>query len=226
MTDYGYSGNLLLVNRSTREIRKEPLDPEFADHFIGGRGLGARFLYELCPRGTDPLGPENPLIFMNGPLEGTKIPTTSRYTVVTKSPLTGIYAYSVASGFWGVKMKAAGLDALVIMGQAERPVYLVVDNDGCQIKDASAFWGMPTFETQRSVVAELQSQNREYKVACIGPAGENGVKFASIISENRAAGRCGVGAVMGSKKLKAIAVDGRFSPRRSRGATEGAQGRL
>jgi aldehyde:ferredoxin oxidoreductase len=211
MTDYGYAGKLLFVNLTTREIKEEPLDREWSNRFIGGRGLGARLLYELCPRGTDPLGPDNPLIFMSGPLEATKVPTASRYTVVTKSPLTGIYAYSVASGFWGVKMKAAGLDGLVITGQAERPVYLVVDNDGCQIKDASAFWGMPTFETQRSVVAELH--NKEYKVACIGPAGENGVKFASIISENRAAGRCGVGAVMGSKKLKAIAMDGRFSPR-------------
>ena len=211
MTDFGYAGKVVCVNLTTREIKEKPLSPELAHLFIGGRGLGAGLLYELCPRGTDPLGPENPLIFMNGPLEATKVPTASRYTVVTKSPLTGIYAYSVASGFWGVKMKAAGIDALIITGQAEKPVYLVIDDGGCQMRDASAFWGMHTFETQRSIQAEVHNEN--CRVACIGPAGENRVKFASIISENRAAGRCGVGAVMGSKKLKAIAVDGTGSPR-------------
>jgi len=94
MTDFGYAGKVVFVNLTTREIKEKPLNPELTHLFIGGRGLGARLLYELCPRGTDPLGPENPLIFMNGPLEATKVPTASRYTVVTKSPLTGIYAYA------------------------------------------------------------------------------------------------------------------------------------
>jgi aldehyde:ferredoxin oxidoreductase len=210
VTYCGYAGRVLFVNLSTHRIVDEPLDPELIRLFIGGRGLGAGLLYDLCPKGADPLGPENPLIFMNGPFEATKVPTASRYAVITKSPLTGIYAYSVASGFWGVKMKAAGYDAMVITGQSEKPVYLVLDDQGCRIREAGALWGMSTFETQKSVAAELG--HKDYRVACIGPAGENRVKFAAIISENRSAGRCGTGAVMGSKRLKAVAVNGRFSP--------------
>ncbi len=208
----GYMGKILRVNLSTGEIGEEPINEEIAKKFIGARGYAAKILYDEVSPDADPLGEKNKLIFATGPLTLTPSPTSGRYDVVTKSPLNGVIAGSNSGGFWGPELKKAGYDILIIEGKSEKPVYLWVTEDKVEIKDASHLWGKDTYETTDKIIEELGGDN-QIKVACIGPAGENLVKFSAIINEKaRAAGRTGVGAVMGSKKLKAIATRGHKRP--------------
>jgi len=204
---FGYMGKILRVNLTKGEITEQPLDMSIAKDYIGGAGYAARLLFEEVPASADPLGPENKLIFMTGPLTGTAFPTTARYEVVAKSPLTGIYGEASSSGFWGATFKRTGYDGIIFEGESPKPVYLSVTNDKAELKDASHLWGQDATEVQLSVKEELR--DKRANVACIGPAGEKQVLLACVMNdEGRAAGRCGLGAVMGSKNLKAVAVSG------------------
>ena len=197
----GYMGKILRVNLTTGKTSEEPLNEEIARKFIGARGYGAKIIFDEVSHNTDPLGSENKLIFATGPLTLTTAPTGGRYNVITKSPLNGVIAGSNSGGFFGPELKKAGYDMLIVEGKSEKPVYLWITDEKVEIKDASHLWGKDT------ILSELGNKN--IKVACIGPAGENLVKFACIINDKaRAAGRTGVGAVMGSKMLKAVAVKG------------------
>lgn len=204
----GYMGKILRVNLSNQEIQIEPLNEQWAEKFIGGSGLGAKYLFEMTDEKTDPLGPENPLIFMNGPFTGTSVPLSGRHGVVSRSPLTGIFGESDVGGTWGSNLKKAGFDGILITGKSEKPVYLWIHNDKVEIRDASHLWGKDTYETDSIVKSET---HEKAVVSSIGQAGENQVSIASIMTDGRdarAAGRCGMGAVMGSKNLKAIVVLG------------------
>ena len=204
---YGYHGIALVVDLTTRTVRREPLPETVLRNFIGGTGLASYLLYQHCPPGTDPLGPENPLIFACSPLVGSRLTTSSKFAVAAKSPLTGMIGDSLSSSFLAVELKRAGCDALVIKGRAERMTLLSIEDDDVKFLDADHLVGLNTFDTEQSVRNDL---GRRFRVACIGPAGENGVRFASIANDGgRQAGRTGTGAVMGSKNLKAVAVRGR-----------------
>jgi aldehyde:ferredoxin oxidoreductase len=202
----GYIGKMLRVNLSARTVKTETLDLAMAQKFIGGRGLGTKiFMDEVSPT-VDALSPDNKLIFMTGPLTGTNTPTGGRYMVITKSPLTGTVASSNSGGFWGPELKFAGYDAIIFEGKASSPVYLNINNETVEIKDASALWGKVVSETTDILEKEYGDKVR---VVAIGPAGENLSRIAAIMNDRgRAAGRSGVGAVMGSKNLKAITVRG------------------
>ncbi len=203
----GYMGRIGFVNLSTGEIREDKLDDTLARDFIGGYGLGVRILFEHLKKGIDPLGPENILGFTTGPLTGTKTPTGGRYMAVCKSPLTGGWGDANSGGYFGSEMKAAGWDAVFVTGIAPTPQYLLVTNEGLTLKDASHLWGEDTAETEAMIKAELD--NAKIRFACIGPASENLSLISGIINDKgRAAARSGMGAVMGSKKLKALAVFG------------------
>jgi len=202
---YGWIGKVLRVNLTIGKISIEDLNPKTAKDFIGGRGLGAKILFDEIDPKIDPLSPENKLIFVTGPLTGTGAPAGCRYMVVTKSPLTGAIANSSSGGEFAPELKFAGYDLIIFEGKSEKPVYLWIKNGRAEIRDARELKGKNTTETEDIIRANTD----EYaKVACIGPAGENLVRFACVISGGRAAGRSGVGAVMGSKNLKAIAVRG------------------
>ncbi len=202
----GWMGKLARVDLTTGQITIEPIAPELLEKYIGGRGLGARLLYDEVPQTVEPLAPENKLIFTVGPLTGTKVPTSGRFSVTTKSPLTGTIFDSNSGGFWGVKFKRCGFDALIVQGRSAFPVYLVIKDNQLELKQAKALWGQDVSATTEQLLA---AEGTKASVACIGPAGENLVKMASIINDgSRALGRGGVGAVMGSKNLKAIVVDG------------------
>ena len=203
----GYMGKILKVNLSTGKISEEPLNMNFAKMFLGGSGLACRILYDMINKDTDPLGPENPLIFMTGPLTGTIAPSCGRYVVCAKSPLTGIWGESNSGGKFGPMLKFSGFDGIIIVGRSEKPVYLSIINGSAELRSAEHLVGKNTFETQRILAEELGE--KRISVACIGPAGENLVKYAAIMNDGgRAAGRTGMGAVMGSKNLKAVAVFG------------------
>lgn len=201
----GYAGKQLWVDLSGRHMEVRPTEFEFANEYVGGRGFTSRIQYEKVKPDTDPLGPENVLIFAAGPVVGTQVPGSSRTIVAGRSPLTGILGDSSMGGNFAPALKFAGWDLLVFEGRADSPVYLLIDNDKVEIKDARHLWGKDFFETEEILKAELGS---DVKVAGIGQAGENLVKFASVMSNHRAAGRAGMGAVMGSKNLKAVAVRG------------------
>ncbi len=200
----GFRGKIAVFNVSTHEITTEPLDESIALNFLGGAGYAVRYLYDRIDRETDPLGPDNLLLFMTGPLTGTSAPTAGRWVVCAKSPLTGIWGESNCGGSFGAEMKFAGIDGILIKGVSENPVYIYVADSVREIRDASHLWGSGIYETHR----KLKEVDRHAKVACIGPAGENLVKYATIGSEERAAGRTGMGTVMGSKKVKAVVVRG------------------
>ncbi len=207
---YGnWGGRFLRVNLSTGEVKVEEYGEELAKKWLGSRGGLAIYLLlkEMDPK-ADPLGPENKLIIAPGPLSGTSAPTGGRYNVVTKSPQTGFITMSNSGGYFGAELKFAGWDAIVVEGQSEKPVYIYIKDDHVEIRDASHLWGGKVVsETEAAIKKEIGSN--KLHIASIGPAGENLVKFAAIINDgHRAAGRAGVGAVMGSKKLKAIAVEG------------------
>lgn len=203
---FGYQGVILRVNLSDGSIVKENLNLEDAHKFIGGRGLGTKlFMDEVSPN-VDPLGNDNKLIFITGPLTGTNTPTGGRYMVVTKSPLTGTIASSNSGGYWGAELKFAGYDGIIFEGKSEKPVYLLIEDDEVKIMDASNIWGKVVSEATDILENIHGSKSR---VAVIGNAGENLSHIAGIMNEKgRAAGRSGVGAVMGSKNLKAVVVRG------------------
>ncbi len=205
----GYMGKLLVVDLTAGTVREEALDDNLARDFVGGAGYAARYLYnELGPH-TDPLGPENTLMFMTGPLVGTRAPSCGRYEVCALSPLTGIWGESNSGGFWGAELKFSGYDGIVIRGRAEKPVWLsVIEGQPPALHEATGLWGLDSYETQQRLRDQLGDP--KVRVACIGPAGENRVLYAAVMNDHgRAAGRTGMGAVMGSKNLKAIAVRGR-----------------
>ena len=202
----GWMGTILRVDLTSGGIVKEPLDVEMAAAYVGGRGLASRILYDELNMGCDPLGPENMLIFITGPLTITGALSSGRYMVVTKSPLTGTVCTSNSGGYFPEAFKTAGYDAIVFTGRAERPVYLLVQDDHVELRDASGLWGRDVPATCEKVRRET---HRGVRVACIGPAGENLVRYAAVMNDvNRAAARSGVGAVMGSKNLKAVVVRG------------------
>ena len=202
----GYTGKILRINLTDQVAKVEETPLEMARDFIGGAGFGIKYLYDEVPAETDALGPENKLIFASGPFSGTSVPCASRMCVTGKSPLTGAVGMATTGGQFPVELKFAGYDALIIEGKAEKPTYVSIKNGDVKFRSAKKVWGMKTTDTQQIIKNELNDQN--YRVACIGPAGENLSKMACIINELRAAGRKGLGAVMGSKNLKAIAVRG------------------
>ncbi|MEE8420535.1 MAG: aldehyde ferredoxin oxidoreductase family protein [Dehalococcoidales bacterium] len=202
----GYVGQILRVNLGNRGVSKEPLREDWAEDFVGGVGLSARILYEELAPKIDPLGPENKLVMMTGPLNGTMLPAASRSSVCAKSPYTGSFFHSIFGGYLGPELKFAGYDGLIMEGRAEKPVYLWIDDDRVEIRDAGHLWGKDPFKTQQILRQEIGDD--EIHIATIGQAGERGLPYAMILCDIRAAGRGGMGAVMGSKNLKAIAVRG------------------
>ena len=203
---YGYHGKALVVDLSSGAHRWDNIPEQVLRSFIGGIGLGTYLLYKYCPAGADPLGPDNPLIFAASPLVGSRLTTSSKFAVMTKSPLTGFIGDSLSSSFLATELKKSCGDALIIVGQAETPTLLFIEDGVPQFLDAAGLMGMGTFDTEQAVKERLGRQTR---VASIGPAGENLVRYASIANDGgRQAGRCGPGAVMGSKNLKALALQG------------------
>jgi len=203
---YGYHGKALVVDLSSGAHRWDNIPEQVLRSFIGGIGLGTYLLYKYCPAGADPLGPDNPLIFAASPLVGSRLTTSSKFAVMTKSPLTGFIGDSLSSSFLATELKKSCGDALIIVGQAETPTLLFIEDGVPQFLDAAGLVGLGTFDTEQAVKERLGRQTR---VASIGPAGENLVRYASIANDGgRQAGRCGPGAVMGSKNLKALALQG------------------
>ncbi len=189
------------IDLTTRKVIKKKTSEELLEKYLGSRGYAARLLYDNTDENTKPLSPDNILIFSPGLLTGTPWPTGARYTVTAKSPLTGVYGYSNASGFFGPELRKAGYDALVFKGQASEPVYLLVEDEDITIKSSQEYWGEVTSTTEKA----LKEKYPGAKVACIGPAGENEVRVAAILNDKgRTAARAGMGAVMGNKMLKAI----------------------
>ncbi len=203
--------SILKIDLSNNNITRQELGSEISRKFIGGRGAGTYLLSILLKENVDPFSPDNPLIFATGPLTGTSAPTGGRYMVLCKSPLTGLVACSNSGGQFGAELKRTGIDILCITGKAQKPIYIVVSEEGAELRDATKLWGKDTHFTTDAIRKELDAETA--KIACIGPGGENLVRFACIINDkHRAAGRSGVGAVMGSKNLKAIAVKGSKRP--------------
>ena len=203
---HGFCGQLLEIDLCSGRSRYREVEQSRLRAYLGGVGLGTSLLFEYAPADVDPLAPENPLIFTSAPLVGTALTTTAKFAVVTKSPLTGFIADSLSSSHFALELKRLGLDALVITGHACSPVYVFIRGECVEIRPAAHLWGMAPRDTERTIRAELASAGAS--VAAIGHAGENLVRFATISNEGRHAGRGGVGAVMGSKRLKAIAVCG------------------
>ncbi|MFZ5558979.1 MAG: aldehyde ferredoxin oxidoreductase family protein [Pseudomonadota bacterium] len=198
---------LLRVNLTRGTCASEPLNMDWAKQYLGQRGLATKYFVEEVDAKVDPLSPDNKLIFATGPLTGTMASTGGRYSVITKGALTGAIACSNSGGFFGAELKMAGWDMIIVEGRAKAPVYLYVENDRAELLPADFIWGKSTWDTEPAIKA--RHQDPQIRVSCIGRAGENGVLYAAIINDlHRAAGRSGVGAVMGSKNLKAIAVRG------------------
>jgi len=203
----GYIGTYLRVDLSARTIEEHEVTTEMARTFLGGNGFGVKILWDEVSPSIDALSSENVLVIATGPLVGTAWPTSGRMEAISKSPLTGIYGDSNCGGYFGPELKFAGYDMLVITGAADSPVALWIDKGNAYLEDASGLWGLDTIETE--AVIRKQKGDEQIKVACIGPAGENGVHYAAIqVTPNRSLARSGIGTVMGSKKLKAIAVRG------------------
>lgn len=203
---YGYAGNTLRINLSENNIIKEPLSEELVDEYIGGRGFVAKTLFDELPPNTEPFDPENLFIIAMGPLSGTFMPATGKTHFGTKSPATGGYGDSNMGGHFGVEMKYAGYDMIVLNGKAEELSYIFIENDKVEVRSAQKYWGRGSFDVEKAMKDDL---GEEYQILTIGPAGENLVKFACISHDfGRQAGRIGIGAVLGSKNIKAIAVRG------------------
>lgn len=205
LRERGYCDRILRVNMTTGEITVTPLPAEVMPLLLGGKGLGAWLLYTEQPAGVDPLSPGNHLIFHNGPLTGTTAPTSGRFGVTTRSPATGTYFDAYCGGYWGQMLKYAGYDALVVTGAADAPMMLIIDDDAVELRPAESLWGMTVHQTTERVWSEL---GRDWQSLVIGPPGEKQRYLAGIFNESRALARGGVGAVMGSKQLKAIIVHG------------------
>jgi aldehyde:ferredoxin oxidoreductase len=203
----GLTGKILRVDLTRLQVDSEPTPTAIFQQAIGARGVGAHLLYQEVAPHTDPLGPENKLIFLTGPLEGTLAPGSNKITVTFRSPLTGTYSFSLCGGHLGPELKFAGYDGLIIEGRAGSPVYLWIDNGRAVLRDAAHLWGKLTHDTEDAIRKELK--DKFVRIATIGPAGEKLVRFACIQSEyGREFGRGGAGAVMGAKNLKAIALRG------------------
>jgi aldehyde:ferredoxin oxidoreductase len=197
---------ILHVNLSDKSIRRDPLSPELFNQYLGGRGLGVKLLFDNLAPGTDALSPDNLLVFAVGPSTATRVPTGGRFVVVTKSPTTGTIFDSHAGGYFGAQLRRAGFAAVVLHGKSDSPVYLWINDDNVELKDASKIWGKDVYDATDEL---LEETDPKAQVACIGPAGENlGLMAAIMTDKHRAAGRGGVGAVMGSKNLKAIVAKG------------------
>jgi len=206
---YGWNGKVLDIDLTGLTYKTYPLDMEIARQFIGGRGLGARLLWDLVGPEVEPLSSENVLIFTNGPLTGTGYQTSNRFSVSTKSPLTGTVLDANSGGFWGMQFKKTGYDALIVRGKAQKPVWIELKGSEPVFHDATDLWGMGVFET----TTRLGQNNNKRNVLCIGPAGENLSRIAAIMNDReRSLARGGPGAVMGSKNLKAIVVEGSDRP--------------
>ncbi len=198
---------ILTIDLSTGKVGEYRVPIEWERDYLGGASLAARLLYSSLTSELDPLSPEAPLLFMTGPLTGTAGPSVGRFVVCGKGPATGLWAESNCGGSWGPELRFAGFDGLWITGRAEKSVYLWINDGKCEVRDAAHLWGLDTYEIQSRIKEELDQPLAH--VAAIGPAGENGVLFANIMCDHgRAAGRTGLGAVMGTKNLKAIAVRG------------------
>jgi len=207
----GKFGDILRIDLAKGSVTREDVDEKQLRDYIGGRGYATKMIYDEVPKGTDPLSPQNKLIFACGPLTGTSSPASGRYMVVTKSPLTGYIASSNSGGFWGAELAKAGIFALVLEGKADAPTYLWIKDGKVELRDASKVWGKDGHETTDMLLAEVGDDKA--RVACIGPAGEKLSLLAAIMNDkDRAAGRSGVGAVMGSKNLKAVVVRGTGMP--------------
>ncbi len=204
---FGFMGKILRVNLSEGEVQEEALNPIWAKDFLGGTGLAARYFLAEVPAGVDPLGEANKLIFMTGLLTGTPSASASRYSVVSKSPQTGILGYANSGGNFGPLMRRSGFDGIIFEGISPAPVYLAITDGHAELHDAAHLWGKNVRDTDETLKREV---NPQATIACIGPGGENMVRYAGIMNnQHRAAGRCGLGAVMGSKRLKAVACAGR-----------------
>ena len=209
----GYNGKIVYIDLNYQKVNITNLDSMIAKQYLGGTGLSAKLIYDLLSDDdyevlkTNLFTDKNPLIFATGPVTGTIRPSSGRYSVAGISPLTGIWGEGTSGGFFCISLRNSGYDAIVITGKSENPIYLYIHDNTFEFKDASNLWGKNTYETQDLIKKELE--NDKVKVACIGKAGENLVKYAAIMNdEGRAQGRCGLGALMGSKKLKAIAIHG------------------
>jgi aldehyde:ferredoxin oxidoreductase len=202
-----WAGKILRINLTTGSIKTEPLNMQWARDYVGSRGLGSKYLISEIDPKVDPLSPENKLIWATGPLTGTMASTGGRYTVITKGPLTGAIACSNSGGYFGAELKMAGWDMVICEGKSPKPVYLYINDGNVELRDATGLWGKSVWETEAELKKTLQDPLT--RVSSIGKAGENHVLYASVVNDlHRAAGRSGVGAVMGSKNLKAIAVRG------------------
>ena len=202
-----WAGKILRVNLTAGTVKSEPLNMDWARNYLGSRGLGSKYLCEEVDAKVEPLSPDNKIIWATGPLTGTMASTGGRYTVITKSPLTGAIACSNSGGYWGAEFKMAGWDMVIFEGKSPKPVYLYVNDDVAELRDAAHLWGKSVWETEAMLKSSLQDPLT--RVSSIGKAGENGVLYAAVVNDlHRAAGRSGVGTVMGSKNLKAIAVRG------------------
>ncbi|HKG55120.1 MAG TPA: aldehyde ferredoxin oxidoreductase family protein, partial [Anaerolineales bacterium] len=198
---------ILKIDLTTGKTEEFRIPEQWERDFLGGASLAARILYSSLTRELNPLSPEAPLLFMTGPMTGTSGPTTGRFVVCGKGPATGLWAESNIGGFWGPELRAAGYDGLWISGRAEEPVYLWLNGNRLEVRNAAHLWGQNTYATQEKVKEEIGEKS--VRVCVIGPAGEKQVLFASLMCDNgRMAGRTGMGAVMGAKNLKAIAVHG------------------
>ncbi len=205
MLFFGYAGKIIKINLSDGCLTKESLDESMALKYLGGSGFGTKFLWNLTDKKTEPFNEDNPLIISVGPLTGTGFQGANRTSIISKSPLTGVYGDSSAGGFFGPELKYAGYDCILIQGKSKKPVYLYIGNNEIKLYDAREIWNKGVFETEKF----LKKKHPHSRVASIGIGGENRVRFASIMfGLHRAAGRTGMGAVMGSKKLKAIVVRG------------------
>ena len=208
---FGYHGRFLDVDLSNGSVGTLELEEDLLKKFIGGASLAAHLIYDRVKPGMDPLAPDSPLVFATGPFTGTTIPMVSRSAVCGISPLTGIWGEATTGGVFPFRLKESGYDGIMVTGKADRPVYLWIQDGVAEIRDAAHVWGKDTYETQQVLKEELKESG--LSVTCVGPAGENLVKYACIINDRgRAAGRCGLGALMGSKNLKAVAVSGKLRP--------------
>ncbi|HPG79105.1 MAG TPA: aldehyde ferredoxin oxidoreductase family protein [Piscinibacter sp.] len=202
-----WAGKILRVNLTAGTVKSEPLNMDWARAYLGSRGLATKYIVEEVDPKVDPLSEANKLIWATGPLTGTMASTGGRYTVVTKGPLTGAIACSNSGGYWGAELKMAGWDMVIFEGKSAKPVFLYIEDDVAELRDASHLWGKSVWETEETLKKQLQQPLA--RVSSIGLAGENLVLYAAVVNDlHRAAGRSGVGAVMGSKNLKAIAVRG------------------
>ncbi len=202
-----WTRNILRVNLTEGTCTPEPLNMQWANDYLGSRGLASKYLTEEVDPKVDPLSPDNKLIMSTGPLTGTMASTGGRYTVVTKGPLTGAIACSNSGGYFGAEMKFAGWDMIIFEGRSPTPVYLYLENDKAELRDASHLWGKSTWVTEETI--KTAHQDPQIRISSIGQAGENGVLYACVVNDlHRAAGRSGVGTVMGSKNLKAVALRG------------------